>query len=152
MFRHIWGLFVIKIWQCSLPKFCLFFYLPGYTKLNMGLVVLVKKMSVLINFLLQNTYLVSVFSKITKFCRSCLTRSTHFANSHLPVDIIINSEDIRPNALWFAFWYIRTTYLKRAVAYLQHWLLVYYYTAYCTVFLGNQVEDDLEIGCPVSYH
>jgi hypothetical protein len=36
----------------------------GYTQLYMGLVVLVKKMSVLINFLLQNTNLVSVLSKI----------------------------------------------------------------------------------------
>jgi hypothetical protein len=35
-----------------------------FTKLHMGLVVLGKKMSVLINFLLQNTKLVSVLSKI----------------------------------------------------------------------------------------
>ena len=35
-----------------------------FVKLHMGLVVLVKKMSVLINFLLQNTNLVSVLSKI----------------------------------------------------------------------------------------
>ena len=35
-----------------------------FAKLHMGLVVLVKKMSVLINFLLQNTNLVSVLSKI----------------------------------------------------------------------------------------
>ena len=35
-----------------------------FAKLQMGLVVLVKKMSVLINFLLQNTNLVSVLSKI----------------------------------------------------------------------------------------
>ena len=38
--------------------------LSGFMKLYMGLVVLVKKMSVLINFLLQNTNLVSVLSKI----------------------------------------------------------------------------------------
>ena len=37
---------------------------PEFAKLHMGLVVLVKKMSVLINFLLQNTNLVSVPSKI----------------------------------------------------------------------------------------
>ena len=37
---------------------------PEFAKLHMGLVVLVKKMSVLINFLLQNTNLVSVLSKI----------------------------------------------------------------------------------------
>ena len=37
--------------------------ITGFTKLHMGLVVLVKKMSVLINFLLQNTNLVSVLSK-----------------------------------------------------------------------------------------
>ena len=43
-----------------------YFYLPKteFVKLHMGLVVLVKKMSVLINFLLQNTILVSVLSKI----------------------------------------------------------------------------------------
>jgi hypothetical protein len=40
-------------------------YWPGFTKLDMGLVVLVKKkMSVLIHFLLQNTYLVSALGKI----------------------------------------------------------------------------------------
>ena len=38
--------------------------MQGFTKLHMGLVILVKKMSVLINFLLQNTNLVSVLSKI----------------------------------------------------------------------------------------
>jgi hypothetical protein len=38
--------------------------IPEFSKLHMGLVVLVKKMSVLINFLLQNTNLVSVLSKI----------------------------------------------------------------------------------------
>ena len=38
--------------------------LSGFMKLCMCLVVLVKKMSVLINFLLQNTNLVSVLSKI----------------------------------------------------------------------------------------
>ena len=36
----------------------------GFTKLHMGLVVLVRKMSFLIKFLLQNTNLVSVLSKI----------------------------------------------------------------------------------------
>jgi hypothetical protein len=39
-----------------------------FAKLHMGLVVLVKKMSVLINFLLQNTNLVSVLSKIWPNC------------------------------------------------------------------------------------
>ena len=39
-------------------------HFPGFMKLHMGLVVLVQKMSVLINFLLQNTNLVSVI----KFC------------------------------------------------------------------------------------
>jgi hypothetical protein len=39
--------------------------MSGFKKLHMGLVVLVKKMSVLINFLLQNTNFVSVFSKIS---------------------------------------------------------------------------------------
>ena len=43
--------------------------------MHMGLVVLVKKMSVLINFLLQNTNLVS-----------CLTGLTHFANSAVIAD------------------------------------------------------------------
>jgi len=38
--------------------------ITGFTKLPMGLVVLVKKMSVHINFLLQNTNLVSVLNKI----------------------------------------------------------------------------------------
>ena len=37
---------------------------PGFTKLHMGLVVLVKKMSVFINFLLQNTDFMSGLSKI----------------------------------------------------------------------------------------
>jgi len=37
---------------------------PGFAKLHMSLVVLVKKMSVLINFLLQNTNLVSVLIEI----------------------------------------------------------------------------------------
>jgi hypothetical protein len=36
----------------------------GFTKLHMGLAVLVKKMSVLINFLLHNTNLVSILGKI----------------------------------------------------------------------------------------
>ena len=36
----------------------------GFAKLHVGLVVLVKRMSVLINFLLQNTKLVSVLGKI----------------------------------------------------------------------------------------
>ena len=35
-----------------------------FAKLHMGLVVLVKKMSVLVNFLLKNTNLLSVLSKI----------------------------------------------------------------------------------------
>ena len=38
--------------------------LIGFMKLHMSLVVLVKKMTVLINFLLQNTNRVSVLSKI----------------------------------------------------------------------------------------
>jgi hypothetical protein len=38
--------------------------MSGFTKLHMGLVVLVKKMSVLVNFLLKNTNLLSVLSKI----------------------------------------------------------------------------------------
>ena len=51
----------------------------GFTKLHMGLVVLVKKMSVFINFLLQNTNLVSVLlQNLPTFCRSCLI---HFVNS-----------------------------------------------------------------------
>jgi hypothetical protein len=44
--------------------------LTGFTKLHMGLVVVVKKISVLINFLLQNTNLVSVLSKIPILCQS----------------------------------------------------------------------------------
>ena len=40
------------------------FLTTGFTKLHIGLVVLVKKMSVLINFPLQNTNLVSFLSKI----------------------------------------------------------------------------------------
>ena len=46
--------------------FCFFLtiFFTGFTKWYMGLVVPVKKMSVLINFLLQNTKLVSVLSKI----------------------------------------------------------------------------------------
>ena len=49
----------------------------------MGLVVLVKKMSVLINFLLQNANLMSVLSNIylPKFCWSCLTGLRNFVNS-----------------------------------------------------------------------
>jgi hypothetical protein len=39
---------------------------PEFTKLDMGLVVLEKKMSVLINFVLQNTNLVSVLSEISQ--------------------------------------------------------------------------------------
>jgi hypothetical protein len=46
--------------------------ITGFAKLHVGLVVLVKRMSVLINFLLQNT---------KQFCWSCLTGPTHFANS-----------------------------------------------------------------------
>jgi hypothetical protein len=38
--------------------------LSGFTKLHMGLVVLVKNISVLIHFLVKNTNLVSVLSKI----------------------------------------------------------------------------------------
>ena len=48
----------------------------------MGLVVLVKKMSILINFLLQNANLVSVLSNIChNFAGSCLTGLTNFVNS-----------------------------------------------------------------------
>ena len=47
--------------------------LTGIMKLHMDLVVLVKKMSVLINFLLQNTNLVSVMSDRTdEFCKLCI--------------------------------------------------------------------------------
>ena len=49
----------------------------GFIKLHMSLVVLVKKMSVLINILLQNINLVSVLSKI---CPN-LTQVTNFMNS-----------------------------------------------------------------------
>ena len=46
----------------------------GFTKLHVGLVVLVKTMLVFNNFLLQNTNLVSDLSKIfLKFCQSRLT-------------------------------------------------------------------------------
>jgi len=48
--------------------------------MHLYLVVQVKKMSVLINFLMQNTNLVSVLSK---FCCSCLTGLTNFENSEL---------------------------------------------------------------------
>jgi hypothetical protein len=46
-------------------------------------VVLVKKMFVLINFLLQNTNRVQVLGKIfpRKFCWSCLTGLMNFVNS-----------------------------------------------------------------------
>jgi hypothetical protein len=50
----------------------------GFTKLLVGLVVIMKKMSVLISFLLQYTNLVSVLSK---FCWLCLTGLTNFAKS-----------------------------------------------------------------------
>jgi hypothetical protein len=54
----------------------------GFAKLHVGLMVLVKRMSVLINFLLQNTKLVSVLGKnLPKFCWSCLTGLTQVANS-----------------------------------------------------------------------
>jgi hypothetical protein len=43
---------------------------PEFAKLHMGLVILVKKMLVLINFLLQNTNLVSVLRKIPILCQS----------------------------------------------------------------------------------
>ena len=50
--------------------------------MHVGLVVLVKRMSVLINFLLQNTKLVSVLGKnLPKFCWSCMTGLTQVANS-----------------------------------------------------------------------
>ena len=42
----------------------IFYAASEFAKLHMGLVVLLKKMSVLINFLLQNTNLVSVLNKI----------------------------------------------------------------------------------------
>ncbi len=45
--------------------------MAGFTKLHMGLVVLVKKMSVLINFLLQNTNLVSVLDRTNTFRELC---------------------------------------------------------------------------------
>ena len=51
----------------------------GFTKLHIGLAVLVKKISVLINFLLQNTNLVSVH--FPKFCWSCLKGLTNLADS-----------------------------------------------------------------------
>jgi len=38
--------------------------IAGFAKLHVGLMVLVKRMSVLINFLLNNTKLVSVLGKI----------------------------------------------------------------------------------------
>ena len=58
----------------------------GFAKLHMGLVVLVKKMSVLINFLLRNTTTLcpTVLSKIRPNFAGhpkCLTGLTHFVNS-----------------------------------------------------------------------
>ena len=53
----------------------------GFTKLHMCLMVLMKKISVLINFLLQNTNLVSVLSKICLHFAGHVCRLTNFANS-----------------------------------------------------------------------
>lgn len=56
----------------------------GFTKLHKGLVVLVKLISDLINFLLQNTKFLSVLGKIMpKLCWSCLTGLTNFVNSQI---------------------------------------------------------------------
>ena len=49
-----------------------------FTKLDMGLVVLEKKMSVLINFVLQNTNLVSVLSEIPKILLVMSDRTDEF--------------------------------------------------------------------------
>ena len=46
-----------------------------FAKLHMGLVVLVKKMSVLINFLLQDTNLVSVLNSLAKSAQMLLVMS-----------------------------------------------------------------------------
>ena len=46
-----------------------------FAKLHMGLVVLVKKMSVLINFLLQDTNLVSVLNSLAKSAQILLVMS-----------------------------------------------------------------------------
>jgi hypothetical protein len=56
----------------------LLYRVAEFTKLHMGLVVLVKIMSVLINFLLQNANLVSV---LIKLCWSYLTRTDNFTKS-----------------------------------------------------------------------
>ena len=62
--------------------------------MHVGLVVLVKRMSVLINFLLQNTKLVSVLGKnLPKFGWSCLTGLTQVANSDdMRLDIQIGAK------------------------------------------------------------
>ena len=56
-----------------------------FAKLHMSLVVLVKIMSVLINFLLQNTNLVSVLSNFAQILLVISDRSDNFAKSGIMV-------------------------------------------------------------------
>ena len=92
----------------SLPSLKWKHILTEFAKLHMGLVVLVKKMSVLINFLLQNTNLVSVLSKnLPKFCWSCLTGLTHFA-----ISVLINkiNQKSQLSMIWINYWWFMFFY------------------------------------------
>jgi len=53
----------------------------GFAKLHLDLVVLMKKMSVLVNFLMQNTNLVPAFSKICPNLLVMSNRIDTFATS-----------------------------------------------------------------------
>ena len=53
--------------------------MSGFKKLHMGLVVLVKEMSVFIHFLLQNTNLVSVLTKIFLNCAGHVWQDWHIS-------------------------------------------------------------------------
>ena len=54
--------------RCTQYRSEIYSILTGFTKLHMILVVLVKKMSVLMNFLMQNANLVAVLSKTYPNC------------------------------------------------------------------------------------
>ena len=89
MYTNLLLTLLLIAWQSSYMNLC-YSGMSGFTKLHMCLVVLVKKMSVFINFLLQNINLVSVLSKICpillvmsdrtdKFHELCHVRTAFFA-------------------------------------------------------------------------
>ena len=73
---------------------------PEFAKLHMGLVVLVKKMTILINFLLQNTNLVSVLSKICPNFAGHVWQDWHISRTLLGICRLSSVKFLHYNLLW----------------------------------------------------